>query len=135
VTGVTRHSAIGLYAHITWHTWRRQQVIAEPGVPIIKLAAQSAAKRTRVRIHAIELLSDHLHVVVSYAPDTTVSAFIREAKSESARRVNKLAKAGRLRWCRGYYVNSLSRSHVRAARVYVARQRTHHPDRLPPRVG
>ena len=129
------HCAIGLYAHITWHTWRRQPCIAETDVRTVKQAALSAAQRTRIRIHAMEVLSDHLHLVVSYAADATVSAFVREAKAESARRVNEATMVGRLRWCRGYYANSLSRSHVRAARIYVARQRTHHPDRLPARVG
>lgn len=129
------HHAVGLYAHITWHTWRRQMIIADNDVPLVKRAALAAAERNRVRIHAMEILCDHLHILLSYSPDTTISAFVRDAKSESARRVNRSGRAGHLRWCRGYYANSLSRSHVRAVRVYVARQRAHHPDRLPRRVG
>jgi putative transposase len=129
------HHATGLYAHITWHTWRWLRSITEQDVAVIKQAAIAAAQRTRVRIHAMEVLNDHLHVVMSYAPDATVSAFICEAKSESARRVNLRSKPGRLRWCRGCYANSLSWSHVRAARLYVGRQLSHHPDRLPLRVG
>ncbi len=74
-------------------------------------------------------------MVVSYAPDVRVSDFVREAKSESARRVNEQSTGHPLRWCGGYYANPLSRSHLRAARIYVARQRTRHPDRLPLRVG
>lgn len=125
------HKAIGLYAHITWHTWRRYRSVAASDVLALKTAVIAAAERTRIRIHALEVLSEHVHVVVSYPSDATISAFIREAKSESARRVNEAKANGRLRWCRGFYANSLSRSHVRAARVYVASQRVRHPDRLP----
>lgn len=129
------HKAIGLYAHITWHTWRRAHSIAESDVAVVVSAVQAAAERMRVRIHAQAMLGDHVHLVVSYASDVRLSDFVRDAKSESARRDNVRRTLGPLRWCRGYYANSLSRRHVRAARVYVTHQRTRHPDRLPLRVG
>lgn len=109
--------------------------MTEPDGEVVSRAMIAAAARTRVRVRAMEVLSEHLHLVIIYSPDATISAFIREAKSESARRVNQLAGRRRLRWCRGFYANSLSRSHVRAARLYVARQLIRHPDRLPPGVG
>jgi len=130
-----RHAATGLYAHITWHTWRRQYSICEPDVPIIVGAIGAAAARTGFRIAAVAVLAEHVHVVVSYLPMANVSSFIREAKSESARRVKVARPDSHLRWARGYYAGSLSRSHVRVARCYVGRQRIRHPDRLPLRVG
>ncbi|HMA38667.1 MAG TPA: IS200/IS605 family transposase [Gemmatimonadales bacterium] len=129
-----RHAATGLYAHITWHTWRRQFAVYEPDVPVIIAAIRAAAERTGFRIAAVAVLAEHVHVVVSYLPTSTVSNFIREAKSESARRVRLARPESRLRWGRGYYAGSLSWSHLRAARCYVARQRIRHPDRIPVRV-
>ena len=125
------HKAVGLYAHVTWHTLWRQQSIREVDVSTIAQSIMAAAARTGVRVPAQAVLSDHVHVVVSYSSDARISDFIREAKSESARRVNDQCGSLALHWCRGFYANSLSRSHVRAARSYVARQRAHHPDRLP----
>lgn len=91
-----------------------------------------AARRTGVRVHAQAVLSDHVHVVVSYPPHVTLSSFVRDAKSESARRINATRlDAQRVYWCRGYYAGSLSRSHVGAARSYLARQFQRHPDRIP----
>ena len=82
------HKASGLYAHVTWHTWRRLAVIRECDVPLIHDSVLQAAHRTKVRVHAQAVLRDHVHVVVSYAPDATLSSFVRDAKSESARRIN-----------------------------------------------
>ena len=91
-----------------------------------------AARRWDVRVHAQVVLSDHIHVVVSYPPHVALASFIRHAKSESARRINVARlDAQRLRWCRGYYAGSLSRSDVSPARSYLARQFQRHPDRIP----
>lgn len=126
------HKAIGLYAHITWHTWRRRPAVRKSDVDHIVAAARDAATRCRVRVHALGILADHVHVVLSFAPDTTLSSFIREAKSSSTLRINaSRGPAERFRWCRGYYANTLSRSHVAAARTYVGSQFKRHPDLVP----
>ena len=127
------HKAIGLYAHLTWHTWRREPSLRRGDVAVVTDVVLEAARRCRVRVHAQAVLADHVHVLVSYPPDATLSSFIRHAKSESARRIN-LGRAPALsfRWARGFYAGSLSRSHVRGARTYLANQRVRHPDRIPP---
>lgn len=118
------HHAIGLYVHITWHTKWRQPCIRREQVPVITAAVLAAAQRTRLRVHAQAVLSEHVHVLLSFPPDATISAFVREAKSESARRA-------KLQWCRGFYAGTLSRRQVRAVRIYVANQFSRHPDRIP----
>jgi REP-associated tyrosine transposase len=118
------HHATGLYAHITWHTWRRQASIRRADVETVSTAVLAAAKRTRLRVHAQAVLADHVHLLVSFPPDATISAFVREAKSESSRRA-------RVRWCRGYYAGSLDRRQVRAARIYIGRQYARHPGLVP----
>ena len=92
----------------------------------------AAGRRSRVHVHAQAVLTDHVHVLVSYRPDVALADFLREAKSESARRVNAARlDAQRVRWCRGYYAGSLSRSQVIAARSYLGRQFQRHPNRIP----
>ena len=126
------HHAIGLYAHLTWHTWRRELSIRRVDAAVIAEVVREAARRCRVRVHAQAVLADHVHVLLSYSPDVTLSSFIRHAKSESARRINRgRSEAPSFRWARGFYAGSLSRSDVRAARVYLATQRVRHPDRIP----
>ena len=130
--GGSSHKACGLYAHVTWHTWRRVPQVRKPDVPVIVETVLDAGRRWAVRVHAQAVLSVHIHVVVSYPPHVALAPFIRHAKSESARRINVARlDAQRLRWCRGYYAGSLSRSDVSPARSYLARQSQRHPDRIP----
>jgi len=83
-------------------------------------------------VHALAVLKDHVHLVVSYLPNVALTDFIRDAKSESSRRVNRQrAGEGAIRWARGYYAGSLSHSHVSAARIYVGRQFKRHPELVP----
>ena len=88
-----------------------------------------ASRRTGVHVHEKNVLTDHVHLIASIRPDMPLSPFIRHAKSESARRIN--GGAAVFQWARGYYVGSLSRSHVARACVYVAGQHRRHPDRVP----
>jgi REP element-mobilizing transposase RayT len=81
-------------------------------------------------VHEAAILSDHVHVIASFRPEGGVVAFIRHAKSESSRRINRV-RGNVFQWARGYFVESLSRTHVRAACAYLARQHLRHPERVP----
>jgi REP element-mobilizing transposase RayT len=126
------HNACRLFVHLVWHTWRRRPFLRASDVPIVAEAISRAGQRTRVRVLAQAVLTEHLHLLVRCAPDATVSAFVREAKSESARRVNETRMNGEaVKWCRGYFADSVSRSDVLGVRQYLARQHQRHPDRIP----
>ena len=123
------HRAFGLFAHVTWHTRRRELSIREEDVATVTRSILAGAARTSVHVLAQATLADHVHALVSFRPDRPLMPFIREAKSESARQVN--AAGGRLTWARGYYAGSVSRGHIPAVRSYIARQRQRHPTCLP----
>jgi len=126
------HTATGLYAHVTWHTYRRIPMIRKNDVPAIVESVREAAGANDVRVHAQAILQDHVHLLISYLPTARLSAFLRQAKSESARRVNVGRRdAQRLQWARGFFAGSLSRDHVFATRSYIARQFRRHPNLIP----
>jgi REP element-mobilizing transposase RayT len=126
------HIASGLYAHVTWCTHARHKAIRKYDVPAIVESILNAAERTGVHVHAQAVLRDHVHVLVSYLPNTALDDFIQEAKSDAERSVNSTRKdAQRLRWMVGYHVGSLSRDHMLATRSYIARQFRRHPDLVP----
>ena len=89
--------AFELFAHITWTTRWRMRVVARCHVPIITKAVLEAADRHHMHVLAQAVLADHVHVLVSFRPDHTLTGFVRDAKSESSRR------AGAITWGRGYY--------------------------------
>jgi len=125
------HTAVRLFVHITWHTWWRQRVVRRVDVPIIGRALVAAAERTRCHVLAHAVLCEHVHVLLRVGNDASLSAFVREAKSESARRVNEARGCQALRWCRGYYGDSVSPNRAQFVAAYIARQHVHHPDRVP----
>jgi putative transposase len=122
------HRKFRLFAHITWHTRYRERTVRREDTDTITRAIRAASDRNAVHVLALAVLSDHVHVVVSFRPDRSLTSFIRDAKSESARRVNTARE--HLTWARGYYAGSLSHSHIAPARVYLARQHERHPDRI-----
>src|SRR5437879_9550517 len=118
---------------MTWHAGRRARCIRKADVACITTAVLGAANRCRVRVHSQAVLTDHVHLVISFAPDTTLSSFIRHAKSKSALLVNQRGQSSRaVRWCRGYFANTISWRAVAASRKSVGAQFCLHPDRIPP---
>jgi len=127
------HRAAGLFAHITWHTWRRDRVIDQRAARLVTNAIARAADRQDVHVLAQSVLADHVHILVSFKPDRALAPFIRDAKSESARRASADGPA-HVRWARGYFAGSVSQSHLAAVRRYIALQFRRHPDLIPIRV-
>ena len=121
------HKAYALYAHITWATHWRARTVCRDDVQTVTGAVQRAAARHSVNVIAQAVLTEHVHVLVSYRPDTVLAGFVRDAKSESSRLVGRNAK-----WGRGYYAGSVCANHLAVTRAYIARQHAHHPHLIPP---
>jgi len=127
---VSNRRAYQLYAHITWHTWKRVGCLDSLARADIMEATRHACNRCRVHLLRAAVLADHVHLLVSYRPNTCLSEFVRLAKGVAARRANRRVP-GAVRWGKGYYVASLSKSHLRSVSLYIARQFDRHPDRIP----
>ena len=130
---MSNHRAYNLYAHITWHTRRRVGCVNENAAADVLGAIAEAGRRCNVCTLRTAVLADHVHVLVSYRPSTRIADFIRLCKAGSAFRANRRSW-GKLRWARGYYVASLSKTELPRVDRYIARQFERHPD-LVPRPG
>ena len=73
-----------MFAHITWHTWNRVECVDQRAAAEVRVAVLSAGKRTGVQLIKGEVLTNHVHLLVSFRPDTRLSDFIRLAKAVSA---------------------------------------------------
>src|SRR2546421_10996003 len=80
------HQAYQMYAHITWHTWKRVGCVDSAAAGDVHCAMASACRATGVRVLRGAVLADHVHLVVSFRPNTRVSDFVRLAKSAAATR-------------------------------------------------
>ena len=115
-----------MYAHITWHTWRRVGCIDERAAHEVRVAIASAGKRTGLQVVKGEVLANHIHLLVSFRPDTRISDFIRLAKSVAATRANRFV-VGAVRWARGCYVATIHKSDLPRVIRYIGQQFQRHP--------
>jgi REP element-mobilizing transposase RayT len=119
-----------MYAHITWHTWQRVGCVDAHAVAELRIAVMYAEKRTGVRVIRGAFLADHVHLVVSFRPDTQLADFVRIAKSVGATRANRRVP-GALKWARGYFVTTLHPNDLPRTLRYVDGQFRRHPDLIP----
>src|SRR2546426_621475 len=124
------HSAYQLYAHITWHTWKRAGCIDQAAVQDLESAIKSAGDESHIRLLRHAILSDHVHLVVTFRPDSRLSDFVRSVKSVAATRANRRV-AGAVHWARGFYAATLHKRALDRVITYVPRQFARHPDRIP----
>jgi REP element-mobilizing transposase RayT len=124
------HHAFQLYAHITWHTWRRVPCVTALVARDIGAAILDAGRRTGAESIAFCALSDHVHALVSFKPDTRLSDFVRLAKNISALVANRRVP-GAVKWARGFYAATIHRQDLARVAGYIHRQYERHPDRIP----
>jgi len=122
--------AYQLYAHITWHTYRRVDCLDSLATRDVMDAVEKACVRCAVRVLRTAVLSDHVHLLVSYKPSTRLSDFVRVCKAGSSYMANKRV-FGALKWAKGYYVGSVSRRDLSQVDRYIANQFDRHRDRIP----
>lgn len=119
--------------HITWGTWQRVGCIDQLAVKDIESALASACEECGVHVLASGILTDHLHLVVSFRPDTRLCDFVRLTKAVSSTRANRRV-FGALKWARGYHVATLHKNDLKRRISYVQRQLDRHPDRIPKKL-
>ena len=124
------HHAYQMYAHITWHTYQRVGCVDAAAASDVRSAVASAGKRSGVEVLRGAVLANHVHLVVSFRPDTRLSDFVRLAKSVAATRANRRVP-GAVKWARGYYVTTIHGRDLPRTVAYVSRQFERHPDLIP----
>ncbi|MGH7644593.1 MAG: IS200/IS605 family transposase [Gemmatimonadales bacterium] len=127
---MSSHRAYQLYAHITWHTWRRVGCLNRAAAADVASAVASACRKSGVKVLRSAVLADHVHMLVSFRPDSRLSNFVRLAKSVAAVRASRRVP-GAVRWARGFYAASLHQRDLARVVNYIARQYEHHPDSIP----
>ncbi len=123
---MTVHIHYSLYAHITWHTWERRGCLKLKWLPDFVEAMRDAADRASLHVLRFAVLTDHVHILASFRPETRISEFVRLVKAISARRINQQSD-GALKWARGFHASSVGEPDVSAVGRYIARQDERHP--------
>lgn len=121
-------SLVQIYLHIIFSTKNRQPFLKE--------------KKSQEQIHAylagicrnLECPSliigggeDHVHLLTRHSKNLSIADFLRELKRESSKWSKTIGRGLEVfSWENGYGAFSLSPSHVKAVKEYIANQEEHH---------
>jgi putative transposase len=127
--------ATRIYVHITWTTRDRRPMITAATKRFLQRFLVAEAARHGARSLALDMVSDHVHVVLELPAAFDLPRLVQGLKGASARLINaneSLTAVG-LRWARGYDARSVSPSGLGRVIAYVKSQSDRHPDRAIPR--
>ena len=88
------------------------------------------AKETEVKIKTQEVMSDHVHMIISFHPKHSISDIVKKIKGSSAKIFNnrhrdlnrRIYRGEGVLWSPGYYVGSLGDMSKATVEKYIANQ-------------
>jgi putative transposase len=125
----TPSSAYRLHYHIVFSTKYRRKILKEKiSQNLIKIILQLADEE-KYHILGIQVLGEHIHIVVSLKPTDTIAEVIKKIKGRTSKILR--AKYKELRdlpslWTSGYSVDSLGDKNIAQIIAYLQDQQRHH---------
>ena len=118
-----------LFYHIVWATKNREPIITSS---IEYLLFEHIAKKAIGLggiVHALNGISDHVHLIVSIPVSIPISKFIGQVKGVSSTKINKSGLSdGYFSWQSEYSVFSISEKELSFYIRYVENQKHHHKE-------
>ena len=72
-----------LQYHIVWCTKYRRPVLKDGVDTDCKSLLQELAREYRFQIMAMEVMPDHIHLLITYSPDISLTSIVRRLKQKS----------------------------------------------------
>jgi REP element-mobilizing transposase RayT len=118
-----------LYLHCVWATWDRLPLITPDIEPQLYAALVAKCKELQCAPLAIGGISDHIHMLVRFAPTISVSRLIGGMKGSSSHAMTHAAIPGTFfKWQGTYGAFTISKRSVPQVRAYILNQKAHHAD-------
>ncbi|HVK85602.1 MAG TPA: IS200/IS605 family transposase [Kofleriaceae bacterium] len=118
-----------LYFHFVWATkYRNETITAALRAPLYE-AITAKASELKAHVHALNGMSEHVHLVVELPPVSAPSEFIGAVKGFSSHSVNRQTRIlmpTTFKWQTEYSVFTFSESELPIIVNYVERQQQHH---------
>jgi putative transposase len=120
------HTYSSILLHVVFSTKERRALIDTPLEERL-YPYLGAIMRSFGRLHAINGVHDHVHLLLALNPAAGASDVLRELKSCSSKWVRETFPERRLfAWQRGFAAFSVSKSNLPAVARYIERQKEHH---------
>ena len=116
-----------IHIHIVFAVEGRQNLIVPEHNDELQKYITGIVSGQKQKLIAINNMRDHLHLLVSLRPDSSLSDLVRDVKAGSSKFINeKHWVAGRFSWQEGFGAFSHSRSQLGAVIRYIENQQKHH---------
>jgi putative transposase len=116
-----------IYIHVVFAVEGRQNLIKTEHNDELQKFITGIVSGQKQKLIAINNMPDHLHLLVSLRPDSSLSDLVRAVKAGSSKFINeKRWVAGRFSWQEGFGAFSYSRSQLGVVIRYIQNQQKHH---------
>ena len=122
------HTAHQMYAHITWNTVARSELIDADIKKTLGSIIDEVAEEGGYDILVYEAVSEHVHLAIRFKPIHRISDFVKAIKGKSSRVIPYLLNKP-IQWQKGYSVTTAGPKLLKATIKYVHDQKEHHPER------
>ena len=116
-----------IYLQIIFGVKWRQSLIHDKFREELHKYITGIVTKRRQKLIAINSVSDHLHLLIGFGTNITLSDLVHDIKIASANFINnKKLLPGRFNWQQGYGAFSYSRSQLDQVVKYIQNQQKHH---------
>jgi putative transposase len=109
-----------LFYHLVWSTKNRLSLIGPDIEERLYSYLCQKASDMGAKVHAVNGLEDHIHLIIEIPPKISVAEAIKRMKGASSHEFSEL------HWQRGYGALSISERNLDLAIDYVQNQKEHH---------
>ncbi|OYU95538.1 MAG: transposase [Bacteroidetes bacterium B1(2017)] len=83
--------------------------------------------KSKQKVYAIGGVSDHIHILISFNPNQSISDLVRDIKANSTKWINdKQFVIGKFQWQEGFGAFSYAQSQLNYVSNYINNQEQHH---------
>ena len=113
--------------HVVWCPKYRRQVLVKPVDARLKALIRETAAARRCEVIELEVMPDHVHLLVEVDPQYGVHRLIREIKGRSSHALRKefpsLATRLPTLWTNSYFVSTVGGSPLAIVKQYIENQK------------
>jgi putative transposase len=118
---------VKIWLHCVWGTKNRDRILTTDVRKDLIDHILENARTKNINIDSINGYKEHLNCLIRLAPDQTLANVIQLIKGESSFWMNKNKKTTvKFEWADEYYAASVSKSHLKRVRQYIANQEMKH---------
>ena len=120
-------ATFSLKYHLVWCPKYRRKVLEPPFDLRLKEIIAEVAVEAEMIVHAVEVMPDHVHLIVEADPTLAVAEIVNRFKGRSSRLMRHEFPALRSRlptlWSRSYYAGSVGHVSAKTVEAYIAAQK------------